>query len=115
MIVLDKDTAENAGGLARESFGGVHLVGTPHQRRLGIGDTPELAWRDWAQRRRTSGPTTTGRARWATLYCERSDEQIYHLLDRQGVSFLPLVNWPERGLYRPGNSVPRWHITWGTG
>jgi predicted oxidoreductase len=114
VLVLDKDTPENLGGLAKQSFGGVHLVGTPHQRRLGIRDSPELAWRDW-QSVAFFGDADEWPMKWARLYCERSDELVYRFLDERGVRFLPLVNWPERGLYQPGNSVPRWHITWGTG
>jgi predicted oxidoreductase len=52
---------------------------------------------------------------WGRFYCENSREYIYEFLDRKKITFLPLVNWPERGLYAPGNSVPRWHIVWGTG
>ena len=47
VLLVDKDTRDNCGGLARESFGGVHMIGTPHQRRLRIEDSPELAWQDW--------------------------------------------------------------------
>jgi predicted oxidoreductase len=46
VLVIDKDKQENFGGLAKESFGGVHLIATPHQKRMGIKDSPELAWRD---------------------------------------------------------------------
>ena len=47
VLLIDKDQRENFGGLAKESFGGVHMIDTPHQRRLRIKDSPELAWRDW--------------------------------------------------------------------
>lgn len=114
VLVLDKDAAPKLGGLARQSFGGVHLVGTPHQKRLGIKDGADLAWRDW-QSVAAFGAEDVWPTRWARLYCERSDELIFRYLDERGVKFLPLVNWPERGLFRPGNSVPRWHIAWGTG
>lgn len=114
VLVLDKDAEEKIGGLARESFGGVHLVGTPHQKRLGIRDSPELAWRDWqAVARFTEADAWP--SRWARLYCEESDGLVHRYLAGVGVTFLPLVNWAERGLFRPANSVPRWHIAWGTG
>ncbi len=114
VLLLDKARADEFGGLAAESFGGLHLVGTPHQRRLGIRDGPDLAYADW-ERRGCFEPADTWPRRWARLYCERSLEDIFHFLVSKGVSFLPLVNWVERGLFLPGNSIPRWHIAWGTG
>jgi predicted oxidoreductase len=114
VLVLDKDVETAAGGLARESFGGVHLVGTPQQRRMGIRDSADLAWRDWQACARFAADDGWPR-RWARLYCDAAHDQIYRFLDELGISFLPLVNWPERGLFRAFNSVPRWHIAWGTG
>jgi predicted oxidoreductase len=113
VLVIDKDKRERLGGLAKESFGGVHLIDTPHQRRGGIRDSAELAWRDW-ESYAFFGAGDEWPRRWARLYCERSHD-IFEFLTRKKVQFLPVVNWPERGVYVPGNSVPRWHITWGTG
>jgi predicted oxidoreductase len=114
VLLIDKDRRENFGGLAKESFGGVHMIGTPHQRRLRIHDSPELAWRDW-QSVADYDPADEWPRAWGQFYCENSLEYIYEFLDRVKIGFLPLVNWPERGLYAPGNTVPRWHIVWGTG
>ena len=114
VLLIDKDTRENFGGLARQSFGGVHLIGTPHQKRLGIRDTPELAWEDW-QRTARFTPEDYWPREWARTYCERSLPAIFEFLDRKRIRFLPLVNWAERGLHRAANTVPRWHIAWGTG
>ena len=114
VLLIDKDTRENFGGLAKESFGGVHLIGTPHQRRLRIADSPELAWRDWQSVADYEAGDEWPR-RWGSFYCENSREYIFEFLDQKKVAFLPVVNWPERGIYGPGNSVPRWHIVWGTG
>lgn len=114
VLLLDKDRPEKIGGLAKESFGGVCMIDTPHQRRLGLRDSPDLAWRDWQSFAKFE-PGDEWPRRWARLYCDSSREQVFDFLDRRGVSFLPLVNWPERGLDEPGNSVPRWHIAWGTG
>ena len=114
VLLIDKDKPENFGGLARESFGGVHMIGTPHQRRLGIRDSPELAWRDWQSVADYEETDRWPRA-WARFYCENSREYIFEFLHRQKIAFLPLVNWAERGIHAPGNSVPRWHIAWGTG
>jgi uncharacterized protein len=114
VLLLDKDGPENLGGLARESFGGVHLIGTPQQRRLRIKDSPELAWEDW-QSYAEFEPEDDWPKAWARRYCERSREDIFDFLDGTGIRFLPVVNWPERGMQRHGNRVPRWHIAWGTG
>jgi hypothetical protein len=114
VLLIDKDRRENFGGLAKQSFGGVHLIGTPHQRRLRIHDSPELAWPDW-QSVAVYGADDHWPREWGKFYCENSREYIYEFLDSKKIRFLPLVNWAERGLYAPGNSVPRWHIVWGTG
>ncbi len=68
VLLLDKDGPEQLGGLARESFGGVHLIGTPHQRRLRIRDSPELAWEDW-QSYAEFGPEDHWPKAWARRYC----------------------------------------------
>ena len=114
VLLVDKDTRDRFGGLARESFGGVHMIDTPHQRRMRIKDSPTLAYRDWESYAEFDAGAVLPRA-WAKFYCENSREYIFEFLDGKKIRFLPLVNWPERGLYRPGNTVPRWHITWGTG
>jgi uncharacterized protein len=114
VLLLDKDKRENLGGLARQSFGGVHMIDTPHQRRLGIKDSPELAWRDWQSVAGYEEQDAWPR-QWGRFYCENSREHIFEFLTSKKVAFLPLVNWAERGIYGPGNTVPRWHITWGTG
>jgi predicted oxidoreductase len=114
VLLIDKDKGENLGGLAKQSFGGVHMIDTPHQRRLGIKDSPELAWSDWQS---VAGYETSDAwpRQWGKFYCENSREYIFEFLSGKKVSFLPLVNWAERGVYGPGNTVPRWHIVWGTG
>ena len=114
ILLVDKDKPEKLGGLAKESFGGIHLIGTPHQRRMGLKDSPDLAWKDW-ESYAAFGDDDHWPKQWARFYCENSLEYIYRFLDSKKVSFLPVVNWPERGIYRPGNTIPRWHITWGTG
>ena len=115
VLVIDKDSEEAIGGLARLSFGGVCMGGTPHQRRTGIRDTPELLHRDWLSYARFGdGPEYEMPRQWARFYAEES-HQIYEFLDHKKIKFLPVVNWTERGLFVPGNSVPRWHVAWGTG
>jgi predicted oxidoreductase len=114
VLILDRDSEDRLGGLAKRSFGGVMFVDTPHQRKLGIKDNSELAWSDW-QSFADFGDEDEWPRRWARAYVERSTELIFDWLTGHGVDFLPVVNWTERGLFRPGNSVPRWHIAWGTG
>ncbi len=114
VLILDRDSEDRLGGLAKRSFGGVMFVDTPHQRKLGINDSPELAWSDW-QSFAEFGIDDEWPRRWAKTYVERSTELIFDWLTGHGIEFLPVVNWAERGLFRPGNSVPRWHIAWGTG
>ncbi len=117
VALLERDTKENFGGLAKESFGGILLVGTPEQRRYGIRDTPELALQDWLA---FGGFGQDASAefwprRWAESYVNDSHGDIYCWLKERGVRFLPLPLWVERGQFSGGNSVPRWHVTWGTG
>ena len=114
VLLLERDEEHALGGLARESFGGVMLVDTPLQRRSKIADNPALALADW-QRVAHFGEQDVWPQRWAEIYTSRSVEIIYEWLSERSVTFLPLVNWPERGMFEPGNSVPRWHIAWGTG
>jgi predicted oxidoreductase len=114
VLLIDKDKRENLGGLAKQSFGGVHMIDTPHQQRLGIKDSPELAWRDWQCVADYEANDDWPR-QWGRFYCENSREYIFEFLTDKGITFLPLVNWAERGVYSPGNTVPRWHIVWGTG
>ena len=114
VLILDRDEPSALGGLAKRSFGGVMFVDTPHQRKLGLRDSPELAWSDWLSFA-DFGSEDEWPRRWARAYVERSRDLIFDWLTARGVEFLPVVNWAERGLFQPGNSVPRWHIAWGTG
>jgi len=114
VLVLDRETPENLGGLAKESFGGIFAVDTPEQRRGGIRDSVELARSDWLAGAEFTGDDGWPR-RWADAYVEECRAGIYEWLRSRGIRFLPVVNWIERGLYGPGNSVPRFHIVWGTG
>ncbi|MGB5629031.1 MAG: FAD-binding dehydrogenase [Woeseiaceae bacterium] len=114
VTVIDRHPEELVGGLARTAFGGMALVGTPIQKRMGVRDTPELALSDWTSFA-DFADTDTWPKRWAEAYVEQSAERVYHWLHNKGMRFMPAVNWVERGNYVPGNSVPRYHILWGTG
>lgn len=113
VTLVDRDSPERFGGLALWAFGGMALVGTPLQARMKIPDSPELALRDW-QRFGELDPTDTYPQQWARHYVERSRPEVYDWLQQEGVKFMPAVNWVERGLQGDGNSVPRYHIVWGT-
>jgi predicted oxidoreductase len=114
VTIVDRHSAENVGGLARTAFGGMALVGTPLQSRMGIKDTPELALRDWRSFAEFSDADVWPK-QWAEAYVEQSAERVFHWLRGKGLRFMPAVNWVERGNFVPGNSVPRYHILWGTG
>lgn len=114
VTIIDRHDAENVGGLARTAFGGMALVGTPLQRKMGIRDSAELALSDWCSFAEF-GRTDVWPRKWAEAYVEQSADRVFHWLRDKGMRFLPAVNWVERGDYVPGNSVPRYHILWGTG
>ena len=114
VLLLDRCRPDELGGLAREAFGGMFMVDTPEQRRSGISDSVELATEDWL---RVAGfePEDVWPRRWAEEYVARSRDEVGGWLREHGVRFFPAVNWAERGVYGDGNSVPRFHLTWGTG
>ncbi len=113
VTLVDRDTPERFGGLALWAFGGMALVGTPLQARMKIPDTPEIALRDW-MRFGELDPADETRVQWARHYAEHSRSQVHDWLISQGLKFMPSVNWVERGLNGEGNSLPRYHIIWGT-
>jgi predicted oxidoreductase len=114
VTIIDRHQAEDVGGLARTAFGGMALVGTPLQRKMGIKDSPGLALSDWRSFAEF-GDADVWPDKWAEAYVEQSAEKVFHWLREKGLRFMPAVNWVERGNYVPGNSVPRYHILWGTG
>jgi uncharacterized protein len=113
VTVVDRDTPKRFGGLARWAFGGMALVGTPLQARMKIPDTPEIALRDWL-RFGELDPGDHWANAWARHYVERSRAEVHDWLLGEGLSFLPAVNWVERGRFGEGNTLPRYHIIWGT-
>ncbi|AOP36274.1 fumarate reductase [Leptospira tipperaryensis] len=114
VVLIDRDVPKHFGGLAKLSFGGIFMVNSPVQRRLGIKDNVSLAFGDWCA---TAGYSETDLLpkQWAEKYVHQSIEDIYRYLGKHSVRFFPVVHWVERGLFRPGNSVPRFHMVWGTG
>src|SRR6187399_3288034 len=124
VLLLDQEPESNLGGQAFWSFGGLFLVGSPEQRRMGIRDSHELAWQDWMGSaffdRGADDPAGEDywAYRWAQAYVDFAAGEKRSWLHGMGVRWLPLVGWAERGGYLAdghGNSVPRFHVTWGTG
>jgi uncharacterized protein len=114
IMLLDRCHPLEVGGLAREAFGGMFMVDTPEQQRSGIKDSVELALEDW-RRVAEFGDGDQWPRRWAEEYVSRARDDVGGWLRRYGVRFFPVVNWAERGVYGDGNSVPRFHLTWGCG
>ncbi len=114
VVMLDAATRDRFGGLALWSFGGMFFVDSPEQRKNGIKDSVDLAMDDWV-RYGELDPNDVWPYRWAEAYVNRSTEEVRDWLAERDVSFFRAVNWTERGYFVPGNSVPRFHIVWGTG
>ncbi len=124
VLLLDQEPESNLGGQAFWSFGGLFLVDSFEQRRMGIKDSRELAWQDWAGSayfdRGIDDPAGEDywAYRWAQAYVDFAAGEKRSWLHKMGVRWFPLVAWAERGGYLAdghGNSVPRFHVTWGTG
>ncbi|HEY8300768.1 MAG TPA: FAD-binding dehydrogenase [Jatrophihabitans sp.] len=123
VILVDQEPEQNLGAQAYWSFGGLFFVDSPEQRRMRIKDSVELAWQDWqgsAAFDRLEGPDASDvwPRRWAEAYVHFAAGEKRAWLHERGVRWFPLVGWAERGGYTAnghGNSVPRFHITWGTG
>ena len=113
VVLVDRDTPERIGGLARWAFGGMALVGTPLQAKLGIADTAEVALADWLSFGELRADEYWPR-QWAEYYVRHSKVEVYDWLRGLGLRFMPAVNWVERGMQGEGNSLPRYHVLWGT-
>src|ERR1700709_2469379 len=119
VILLDQEPEASLGGQAFWSFGGLFLVDSPGPRRLGVHDSAELAWQDW------QGSAAFDRddedhwgRQWARAYVDFAAGEKRSWLHAQGMRWFPVVGWAERGGCGPtghGTSVPRFHVTWGTG
>lgn len=118
VVLVDQEPEASLGGQAFWSFGGLFLVDSPEQRRLGIKDSHELAWQDWLGAAGFDRPEDEWPRRWAEAYVDFAAGEKRSWLHAQGMRFVPNVGWAERGGYLAtghGNSVPRFHVTWGTG
>jgi uncharacterized protein len=118
VIVLEQEPEPWLGGQAFWSFGGLFLVNSPEQRRLGVRDSHELALQDWMRTAGFDRAEDTWPRQWAEAYVDFAAGEKRSWLRARGIGFFPIVGWAERGgslPAGPGNSVPRFHVTWGTG
>jgi predicted oxidoreductase len=118
VILVDQEPASSFGGQAFWSLGGLMFVDSPEQRRMRIKDSRELAWQDWLGTAGFDREEDAWPRRWAEAYVDFAAGEKREWLHAQGMRWLPNPGWPERGgslADGHGNSVPRFHITWGTG
>ncbi|WP_406464255.1 FAD-binding dehydrogenase [Streptomyces sp. NBC_01622] len=124
VLLLDQEPESNLGGQAFWSFGGLFLIDSDEQRLMGIKDSQELAWQDWLGTagfdRGINDPTGQDywAHKWAEAYVDFAANEKRSWLYGLGIRWFPIVGWAERGgglADGHGNSVPRFHVTWGTG
>jgi predicted oxidoreductase len=118
VLIVDQENSANLGGQAFWSFGGLFFVDSPEQRRLGVHDSHELALQDWLGTAAFDRQEDYWPRQWAHAYVDFAAGEKRSWLRERGLKIFPLVGWAERGGYGAqghGNSVPRFHITWGTG
>ena len=118
VVIVDQEPEAGLGGQAFWSFGGLFFVDSPEQRRMRIRDSYELAWQDWLGTAGFDRDEDHWPMKWAEAYVDFAAGEKRAWLHAQGMRWFPVVGWAERGGHLatgPGNSVPRFHITWGTG
>ncbi|MER9295909.1 FAD-binding dehydrogenase [Mesorhizobium sp. M0621] len=118
IIIVDQEPEQSLGGQAFWSFGGLFLVDSPEQRRMRIRDSHDLALEDWLGTAAFDRPEDFWPRKWAQAYVGFAAGEKRSWLMQRGLKFFPVVGWAERGggnAIGHGNSVPRFHITWGTG
>lgn len=118
VLMLDQEAPQSLGGQAFWSLGGLFMVNTPEQRRLGIKDSVELAYNDWMGSAQFDRPQDVNPKAFAEKFIEWSAGDMRQWCHDLGMRWFPVVGWAERGGAGGGghgNSVPRFHITWGTG
>ena len=118
VLILEQEPEQSLGGQAFWSLGGLFLVDSPLQRRMGIKDSYELALQDWMGTAGFDRKEDDWPRKWAEAYVGFAAGEKYSWLRQLGIRFFPVVGWAERGGGKAsgrGNSVPRFHVTWGTG
>lgn len=118
VLLLDQEGEQSLGGQAFWSLGGLFMVDTPEQRRMDIKDSADLALNDWMGSAGFDRPEDANPRRVAEAYLEFAAGEMRSWLASLGMRWFPVVGWAERGgalADGHGNSVPRFHLTWGTG
>lgn len=118
VLLLDQETEQNIGGQAFWSFGGLFLINSPQQRRMGIKDSYELALQDWKGTAGFDREEDYWPRKWAEAYLKFAAGEKYEYISKLGIKLMFMVGWAERGdgsANGHGNSVPRFHVSWGTG
>ncbi|PRB02201.1 FAD-binding dehydrogenase [Chryseobacterium sp. MYb7] len=118
VLLLDQETEQNIGGQAFWSFGGLFLINSPQQRRMGIKDSYDLALQDWKGTAGFDRPEDYWPRQWAEAYLKFAAGEKYEYISKLRIKLMFMVGWAERGdgsATGHGNSVPRFHVSWGTG
>lgn len=118
VLLIDQEGEQNLGGQAFWSLGGLFMANTPQQRRMGIRDSFDLAWQDWLGTAQFDRPEDAWPRKWAEAYVNFATFEKYKYVSNLGIKFVPIPGWAERGdgsASGHGNSVPRFHVAWGTG
>jgi predicted oxidoreductase len=118
VLLIDQEAPQSLGGQAFWSLGGLFMVNTPEQRRMGIKDSKQLALNDWMGSARFDRPEDANPRRYAEQFIDWAGGGMRQWCYNLGMRWFPIVGWAERGgeqAHGHGNSVPRFHITWGTG
>ena len=118
VVVVDQEGEQNLGGQAFWSLGGLFMIDTPEQRRLRVKDSHELAYSDWMGSAQFDRQEDHWPIQWAENYLDFAAGEMRPWLHDKGMRWFPVVGWAERGgsfADGHGNSVPRFHLTWGTG
>ncbi len=117
-VLLDQEGEQNLGGQAFWSLGGLMMINSPEQRRMGIKDSLDLARADWMGSAQFDREEDAWPRKWAEAFLQYSAGEMRSDLHQLGMRWFPVVGWAERGgsfAGGHGNSVPRFHVTWGTG
>ncbi len=118
VVVVDQEGEQNLGGQAFWSLGGLFMIDTPEQRRLRVKDSLDLARSDWMGAAQFDRDEDHWPRKWADSYLDFAASEMRSWLHGLGMRWFPVVGWAERGgsfANGHGNSVPRFHLTWGTG